>query len=68
MVSTGVTTFLDSTVGALYGLGTGIANAATAEEGEKGEAFIRGLWDNDFNKAMTSIQDSMEEVLPNYYS
>jgi hypothetical protein len=26
------------------------------------------MWDNDFNRAMSDIQDKMEEIAPNYYS
>lgn len=71
MVGTGITTFLDGTVGLLYGIGTGVFNAVgangTNEDGTS-KTFIQGLWDNDFNRAMSNIQDGMEELLPNYYT
>jgi hypothetical protein len=51
------TTFLDSTVGLLVGLGTAIA-----------ENRFSGIYDNPVSKALKSINDWSEEVLPNYYS
>lgn len=51
------TTFLDGTIGL-------VAGAATAV----GEGRWSGLWDNDFSKAMQSINEASEELLPNYYS
>lgn len=51
------TTFLDGTIG----LVTGIATAAS-------EGRWSGLWDNDFSKAMQSVNEEMEKVLPNYYT
>ena len=51
------TTFLDGTVGLLLGAGTAIK-----------EDRWSGLWDNDFSKAMQSVNEWSEEVLPNYYT
>ena len=51
------TTFLDGTVGLIFGAGTAI-----------GENRWSGLWDNDFSKAMQSVNDWSEQALPNYYT
>ena len=51
------TTFLDGTVGLILGAGTAI-----------GEGRWSGLWDNDFSKAMQSVNEWSEQVLPNYYT
>lgn len=51
------TTFLNGTLGLVYGVGT----AAT-------EGKWSGLWDNDFSRAMDSLNKGAEEVLPNYYT
>lgn len=51
------TTFLDGTVGLIFGAGT-----AT------GEDRLSGIWDNDFSKAMQSVNDWSEQALPNYYT
>lgn len=51
------TTFLDGTVGLIFGAGTAI-----------GEGRWSGLWDNDFSKAMQSVNEWSEEALPNYYT
>ena len=65
MGTTAATTFLDSTLGLIYGLATGVGNTL---DNDPKTTFIRGLWDNEFNKAMASIQEKMEEVAPNYYT
>lgn len=65
MATTGISTFLNSTIGLVFGLGQGIVNAASDDPNK---TFIQGLWDNDFNHAMTEFQDEMEKVMPNYYS
>lgn len=65
MLSTAGTTFLDNTVGFVWGLGQGLANIA---DDNPDTNFWRGLWDNDFNKAMMSAQDAMEKIAPNYYT
>ena len=51
------TTFLDGTVGLIFGAGT------AAKEGR-----LSGIWDNDFSKAMQSVNDWSEQALPNYYT
>ena len=51
------TTFLDGTVGLIFGAGTAI-----------GEDRGSGIWDNDFSKAMQSVNDWSEQALPNYYT
>lgn len=51
------TTFLDGTVGLVLGAGTAI-----------GEGRWSGLWDNDFFKAMQSVNEWSEQALPNYYT
>lgn len=65
MATTAATTFLDGTLGLLWGLGTGIANTFSDDPDT---TFINGLWNNDFNRAMSDIQDKMEEIAPNYYT
>lgn len=51
------TTFLDGTMGLLYG------GAKAIVDGD-----VSKLWDNDFSKAMQSINDWSERELPNYYT
>ena len=51
------TTFLDGTVGLIFGAGTAI-----------GEGRWSGLWDNGFSKAMQSVNEWSEQALPNYYT
>lgn len=51
------TTFLDGTMGLLYG------GAKAIEDGD-----VSKLWDNDFSKAMQSINDWSEKEIPNYYT
>lgn len=51
------TTFLDGTLGLILGGTEAIA-----------EGDVSRLWDNDFSKAMQSINDWSEEAMPNYYS
>lgn len=51
------TTFLDGTVGLIFGADTAI-----------GEGRWSGLWDNDFSKAMQSVNEWSEQALPNYYT
>jgi hypothetical protein len=59
------TTLINGTLGTIWGLGQGIANAL---DSNPNTSFLQGFWDNDINKAMASIQNDMEKVLPNYYS
>lgn len=51
------TTFLDGIVGLILGAGTAIS-----------EGRWSGLWDNDFSKAMQSVNEWSEQALPNYYT
>lgn len=51
------TTFLDGTIGLLFGAGTAISKDRWS-----------GLWDNDFSKAMQSVNEWSEQALPNYYT
>lgn len=51
------TTFLDGTVGLVLGAGTTMK-----------ERRMSGLWDNDFSKAMQSVNEWSEQALPNYYT
>lgn len=51
------TTFLNGTIGLVVGAGTAIS-----------EGRWSGLWDNDFSKAMQSVNEWSEEALPNYYT
>ena len=65
MGTNAITTALDGTIGSLVGIGQGIYNLF--DDNPK-TGFWQGMWDNDFNKAMSNIQNNMENVLPNYYS
>lgn len=51
------TTFLNGTLGLVYGIGTAI---------NKGK--WSGLWDNDFSRAMDEFNQWSEKELPNYYT
>ena len=59
------TTFLDGTVGLVFGIGQGIYNSV---DGDDKTGFLDGLWNNDFSRAMKNINDASEEYLPNYYT
>lgn len=63
MTTTALTTLADGTIGTLWGLGQGIANW-----GDEKAGFWEGMWNNDFNKAMSNIQENMEKIAPNYYT
>ena len=65
MGTTALTTFADGTVGTLVGLGQGIQNLADEDENT---GFWQGVWNNDFNKAMSDVQEAMERIAPNYYT
>lgn len=49
------TTFIDGTVGLIYGIGQGLL-----------EGRISAIWDNDVSNALQDINRSIEEILPNY--
>ena len=51
------TTFLDGTIGLLFGAGSAISDGRWS-----------ALWDNDFSKAMQSVNEWSEQVMPNYYT
>ena len=51
------TTFLNGTLGLVYGIGTAI-----------NEGKWSGLWDNDFSRAMDEVNQWSEKELPNYYT
>lgn len=54
-VATAGTTFLDGTVGLLYGIGSAFANGDPNE-----------LYNNDMSKALRTFTSEMEKILPNY--
>lgn len=64
-IITAGTTFLDSTLGLIWGIGQGLYNLG---DNNSETGFWNGMWQNDFNVAMSQIQEGMEEALPNYYS
>lgn len=51
------TTFLNGTIGLVAGIGTAVT-----------EGRWSGLWDNDFSRAMDSVNKWSEEAMPNYYT
>lgn len=54
-VGLAATTFLDGTLGLLYGIGQGIVDGR-----------LSALWDNDLSNALQDLNQKMEEWLPNY--
>lgn len=60
------TTFLDGTLGLLFGAGEAIRRGFDDDYTKSGA--VAGLWDNDFSKAMQSVNEWSEEALPNYYT
>jgi hypothetical protein len=60
------TTFLDGTLGLLFGAGEAIRRGFDDDYTKSGA--VAGLWDNDFSKAMQSVNDWSEQALPNYYT
>ena len=55
------TTFLDGTAGLLYGVPAMIISAAKGEDN-----WWAKFWDNDVSNALQSVNNAMEEILPNY--
>ena len=51
------TTFLDGTIGLVTGIGQAIT-----------EQRLSALWDNPYSKALQSVNEWSEKVLPNYYT
>lgn len=58
------TTFLDGTLGLLYGAGSAIANIGN--ENETGWQTFSRLWDNDISNGLQEINKAAEEAMPNY--
>ena len=65
MVTTAGTTFVDGTLGTLWGIGTGVTNWF---DDDPNTGFWRGMWDNAVTNAMADINDAMEKVATNYRS
>ena len=65
MVTTAATTFIDGTLGTLWGIGTGVTNWF---DDDPSTGFWRGMWDNAITNAMADVNDKMEEVAHNYRS
>ncbi len=59
------TTFLDGTVGALYGL---IQGGAALFDDDQRTGFWENMFNNDFSKALREGNRALEEILPNYRS
>lgn len=59
------TTFLDGTVGLILGAAKGVGNWF---DDDPNTGFLSGLWDNDFSKAMQSVNEWSEKAMPNYYT
>lgn len=60
------TTFLDGILGLLFGAGEAIRRGFDDDYTKSGA--VAGLWDNDFSKAMQSVNEWSEQALPNYYT
>ena len=54
------TTFLDGTLGTFVGIGNVITG------GEDGKSQFSDLWNNPFSQAMASVNEKVEQALPNY--
>ena len=57
------TTFINGTVGLVYGAGQAIYNAASDDPNKH---WYNGLWDNAITEAMYELEQASEEWLPNY--
>ena len=51
------TTFIDGTIGLIYGAGSAMANGKVSQ-----------LWDNPISQSLKEVNDNMEKALPNYYT
>ena len=60
------TTFLDGTLGLLFGT-VEAARRGFDDDYTKSGA-VAGFWDNDFSKAMQSVNEWSERAMPNYYT
>lgn len=58
------------TLGLVYGIGQGIADAHNTEKGEGRRfiAFLHGVWDNPVTEALQNINQASEDIMPNYYT
>lgn len=63
-VSLAATTFIDGTLGFLYGIGRGIYGATVL--GEDASTSFSRLFDNEISNALQNWNNYMEEALPNY--
>lgn len=59
------TTFLDGTVGALFGL---VQGGAALFDDDQRTGFWENMFNNDFSKALREGNRALEEILPNYRS
>lgn len=57
------TTFINGTVGLVYGAGQAIYNAASDDPNKH---WYNGLWNNAVTQAMYDLEQASEEALPNY--
>lgn len=60
-VGLAATTFLDGTVGLIYGAADAIGSAVNGEKDP-----LNKLWENDISKALREFNEAMETALPNY--
>lgn len=61
------TTFLDGTVGAIWGLAEGAIAAAKSDNLlDAGKNFFEASFNNSFSKELREVNQEMEEILPNY--
>ena len=61
-VITAGTTFLNGTVGTVWGVASAIQN------GVNGDNMVAGYWNNSFTQAMNDFTKQVEEAIPNYYT
>ena len=61
-VITAGTTFLNGTVGTVWGIASAIQN------GVNGDNMVAGYWNNSFTQAMNDFTKEIEEAIPNYYT
>lgn len=61
-VITAGTTFLNGTVGTVWGLASAIQN------GVNGDNMVAGYWNNSFTQTMNDFTKEVEEAIPNYYT
>ena len=61
-VITAGTTFLNGTVGTVWGIASAIQN------GVNGDNMVAGYWNNSFTQVMNDFTKEIEEAIPNYYT